>query len=136
MPFYSLDDHDPTTRLEYHPTGGVSPFGRPLYCVVGHSIRYVHPRHPKLFVTVQPGFVTDLATIPNYGWLPNPAGSLWDDAAIVHDVACREAFLGTMTYREADSILYYSMRERGCAVFTALSFWTVCRIAHIYRGKI
>ena len=79
-------------------------------------------------IVVKAGFETDLASIPSLPFLPNPGGSLWDDAAIVHDMALVAAAKGFLTYAEADAVFYYALRDRGCSVFTAALFWAAVRL--------
>lgn len=127
MPFIYFDGRD---NAAYEPTGE-SRDGRPIYCVTasfGYLVRFGGKLHS---VNVPNGFLTDLASIPSLPFMPKPGGSLWDDAAIVHDVACIEARKGIRTRREADAIFYHALRERGCRAYTAWVFWAAVRIGSL-----
>lgn len=119
----------------YYPTGKVRD-GRPIYCVT-HSIIFHTSKVGKLgtIIVVPEGFLTDLASIPTLPFFPNPGGSLWDDAAIVHDKACLEADADKMTFKEADAAFYHALRERGCNVFTAVVLWLAVRANHLVKGQ-
>jgi len=120
MPFHYANGRD---NAAYEPTGQTKG-GRPVYCVT-ESFSY---SHGQMKIVVPVGFLTDLASIPTLPFFPNPAGTLWDDAAIVHDAALRDVAAGDMTRREADAIFFYALRDRGCSRFTAWVFWAAVRL--------
>jgi hypothetical protein len=109
--------------------------GRDLYRVLdGFSYSaIVAPWPVPIGICIEPGFMTDLASIPSIPGMPNPAGSLWDDAAIVHDAAIVEAAKGNLSHRTADAIFYHALRDRGCNRFTAFIFWAAVRLRNLVR---
>jgi hypothetical protein len=86
-------------------------------------------------VTVPVGFQSDLASIPSLPFMPKPGGSLWDDAAIVHDAAVCAKVLGRKLFSraQADAIFYYALRERGCSQLTATIFWLAVRLGALFK---
>lgn len=131
MPFIYPNGGD---NARYEPTGEIRD-GRPLYCVMEWFSYWTRFDGVLIKVVVAPGFITDLASIPSLPFLPNPGGTLWDDAAIVHDQALHDAAAGGLTYADADAIFYHALRERGCTVFTATVFWLAVRIKSILKRK-
>ena len=122
------------STADYEPTGETRD-GRPLYCVIEPFSYWAIIGHRPVEITVQPGFVTDLASIPSLPFMPNPAGSLWDDAAIVHDYLLKLVATGryALTYEQADAVFYHALRDRGCSVFTATVFWLAVRLRSFFR---
>lgn len=107
--------------------------GRDLYRVIdGFSYTCVFNGGPQA-IGVPAGFETDLASIPSLPFMPNPGGSLWDDAAIVHDVAIGWARSGAVSYAWADAIFYHALLDRGCNRFTAWVFWAAVRLRSLMR---
>jgi hypothetical protein len=88
-------------------------------------------------VAVPEGFRTDLASIPSLPFMPKPGGSLWDDAAIVHDAAVCAKVLGRKLFSraQADAIFCHALRERGCSCFTATIFWLAVRIGGLFEAR-
>ncbi len=119
------------SRARYESTGKAK-WGRTNYVtraeltfLAKDGERYVVPK----------GFHTDLASIPSWlTWLIPPSGSLWDDAAILHDWLCHLARQGEVTFAEADDIFYDALRDCGCPAITAFIFWSYVRGMHIVRG--
>lgn len=107
--------------------------GNMIY-VVTKPFSYQWDKKP-IRINVPAGFMSDLATIPKIPGFPKAGGTLWDDAAIVHDLACNMAKKKTITYGDADGIFYDAMIERGCSKFTATVFWTCVRLLHMTIGK-
>lgn len=124
MPFHYSNGRD---NAAYEPTGQTKG-GRPVYCVTEWFCYWASLGGVHVCVDVPPGFLSDLASIPLLPFMPNPAGTLWDDAAIVHDAALRDVAAGDMTRREADAIFFYALRDRGCSRFTAWVFWAAVRL--------
>jgi hypothetical protein len=131
MPFIYPDGGN---NARYESTGEICD-GRPLYCVVEGFLYRTALGRERVTVAVEAGFITDLASIPSLPFLPNPGGTLWDDAAIVHDQALHDAAAGELTRAEADVIFYRALRDRGCSVFTATVFWLAVRIKSILKRK-
>lgn len=132
MPFvYASTKHN----ASYYPTGETVN-GRAIYCLT-QSVAYYASRVGKngTIVVAPEGFLTDLASIPALPCFPRPGGSLWDDAAIVHDRACHQMNAGEMKARDADAIFYYALRDRGCSVFTATVLWLCVRANHLLKGQ-
>lgn len=121
-------------NAQYMPTGGKRG-GRPLYCVIQPFAYWHFFGNDMVKVHVEDGFVTDLASIPNLPLFPSPKGTLWDDAAIVHDRALVEVRAGRMNRSIADKLFYHALRERGCSVFTATVFWFAVRINALVKGN-
>lgn len=105
--------------------------GRKLYEVVEPFSYY----NETTVIHIPSGYVTDLASIPSLPFFPKPGGSLWDDAAIVHDCALDYVFVGELNVRQADAIFYDALRERGCTVFTALVLWGAVRFNHLVMAR-
>lgn len=124
MPFKYLNGRN---NAVYWPTGQVED-GRPYYMVT-EPFSYCDPKFRYPRIDVPEGFITDLASIPTIPLMPNPGGTLWDDAAIVHDVALTKL----SNHAHADAIFYYALLERGCSVFTATVFWSAVRVGSIVR---
>jgi hypothetical protein len=122
------------SNARYEPTGERRN-GRPLYCVTTRFSYWTILEDRPLEVVIAPGFVTDLASIPSLPFMPNPAGSLWDDAAIVHDYLLRAVAGGryVITYAQADAIFYDALLDRGCTRFTAWVFWAAVRLNSITK---
>lgn len=122
------------SKFKYTPIGKKKD-GRPVYKVTEDG--HYHTDKVKGFsgVQVHEGFITDLASIPSLPFFPNPAGSLWDDAAIVHDKLCVEARGGMRKRSEADAVFYHAMIERGCTKFTATVFWMAVRVGGTFSSK-
>ncbi len=105
--------------------------GRQLYRVLEPIIYRTDLKGEMFIIFVAEGFVTDLASIPSLPFMPKPGGSLWDDAAIVHDQACLDARANLITRVQADAIFYYALRDRGCNVITSTVFWAAVRAGHL-----
>ena len=76
-------------------------------------------------VTVQPGFVSDLASIPWFlRWLYPPDG-IWGPAAVVHDWLYSQP---EVSRRVADRIFWDHMREDGVPWFRAMLFYWGVRL--------
>lgn len=114
------------SNATYWPTGQVRD-GRPLYMVTEPFSYWDNNfRHPR--IDVPEGFITDLASIPTIPFMPNPDGTLWDDAAIVHDAALTQV----RNRARADVMFYNALRERGCSAFTATVFWAAVRVGGMF----
>lgn len=132
MPFIYPDGDK---NAQYEPTGEFFR-GNMIYCVT-KAFGYVWDKG-GVSIQVPAGFTSDLATIPKLPFLkvlPKAGGTLWDDAAIVHDKACTEAHRKRITYTQADGLFYAALRERGCSKFTATVFWAAVRLLHMTIGK-
>lgn len=107
--------------------------GNAIYRVT-KPFSYVWNRKP-ITIAIPVDYLSDLATIPKLPFLPRAGGTLWDDAAIIHDKACNDAKRKLITYRDADGIFYDAMIERGCSKFTATVFWAAVSFLHCTIGK-
>ncbi|RYE83405.1 MAG: DUF1353 domain-containing protein [Hyphomicrobiales bacterium] len=90
-------------------------------------------------ITVRKGFVTDLASIPRWGWILLPPDGPWVKAAIIHDYLYSTGGTGkwkngpvTITRatpysrEEADEILREAMENRGVDVVRrTIIYWAV-----------
>ena len=107
--------------------------GRPLYRL-SEPFSYQNDKVKLGYVvTCETGYMTDFASIPEWIFFINPKATLWRKAAAIHDKACNEATVGELTYREADSYLYYGMRECDAPLITTWLFWSVCRVNHMIK---
>ena len=125
----------PIDNVTYEATGEKSSGGRPFYEVTSPYVIYTTAHVPGIVIMVRQGYTTDLASIPRLFFMLKPGASLWDDAAIIHDKACDMARKGDITWQQADDILFYAMRDRGCSLFTSMLFWVSVRIGHKLQGK-
>lgn len=107
-----------------------------------NELIYIWRRKRNLKIVVPIGFKTDLASVPPplRPFIP-PDGSLWDDAAILHDFAVKCVHKNTpisgrrrITMKEADCLLYDAMRDLGASVFTAGLFYATVRFHHTIGG--
>lgn len=121
-----------SSNAEYEPTGKKFR-GNMIYCVL-RPFEYEWDKKP-ITIRIPAGFTTDLATIPKLPFLPRAGGTLWDDAAIIHDKACSDAHEGIISYEDADAIFYDALIERGCSRFTAFVFWAAVSLLHKIIGK-
>ena len=124
-----LDDKDhPSTRG-----------GRSLWAVE-RPIAYRAGSEEDL-ITVPPGFVTDLASIPRWAWTLLPPDGPWVKAAVIHDFLYRTHGTGVWkghpagitrpqpyTRAEADGILREAMADRGVGAFARNIIWTAVRV--------
>lgn len=90
-------------------------------------------------ITVRPGFPTDLASIPRWGWFILPPDGPWVKAAVIHDFLYATAGTGVWkdgprglsrsaayTRREADHILREAMENRGVPILRrTIIYWAV-----------
>lgn len=92
-------------------------------------------------ITVQPGFVTDLASIPRLVWTIYPPDGPWVKAAIIHDYLYGTSGTGVWknhpssisratpyTRAEADDILREAMANRGVGLATRNVIWSAVRV--------
>jgi hypothetical protein len=92
-------------------------------------------------ITVPPGFVTDLTSIPRWGWIVLPPDGPWVKGAVIHDFLY--ATQGTGTWKkhpsgnsraepysrvEADWILRDALRNRGVGVVRRNIIWLAVRV--------
>jgi hypothetical protein len=115
--------------------GGRSLWGlqRPLgYCPFGGADT----------VTVPPGFVTDLASIPRWAWTLLPPDGPWVKAAVIHDFLYATQGTGVAwpkrpsgnsraapySRREADDILRDAMQDRGVDAARRFVIWAAVRL--------
>lgn len=124
-----LDDKDhPSTRG-----------GRSLWAVE-RPIAYRAGSEEDL-ITVPPGFVTDLASIPRWAWTLLPPDGPWVKAAVIHDFLYRTHGTGVWkghpvsitrslpyTRAEADGILREAMADRGVDAFARNIIWAAVRV--------
>lgn len=92
-------------------------------------------------ITVPAGFVTDLASVPRWGWIIIPPDGPWVKAAIVHDYLYATAGTGrwkghnasvtrseAYTRAEADGIFRDAMANRGVGPIARFILYTAVRI--------
>lgn len=92
-------------------------------------------------ITVPAGFVTDLASIPRWGWILLPPDGPWVKAAIVHDFLY--ATSGTAQWKrrrdgraradpytraEADDVFKEALQNRGVDRLRRLILWAAVRL--------
>ena len=122
----------PFTAIPEYKLTGKTKNGRKLYITL-NDFWYLMPdgKNPTLVeYFVGSGFVTDLASIPNFLFMLKPNSSLWASAAIVHDAACNGVRKGLLTYKDADALLYYAMIECGSTKLLAWGFWAYVSLRH------
>lgn len=91
-------------------------------------------------ITVPPGFVTDLASIPRAAWSVYPPDGPWVKAAMIHDFLYGTHGTGLWkghprgisritpyTRAEADDILREAMENRGVGLVTRTVIWSAVR---------
>lgn len=92
-------------------------------------------------ITVPAGFVTDLASIPRWGWVLLPPDGPWVKAAIVHDFLYATSGTGAWKRRsngrtraepytraEADDVFKEGLENRGVDRLRRLIIWTAVRL--------
>jgi len=104
------------------------------------TLRYT-PSDAEHTITVQKGFVTDLASIPRAVWILLPPDGPWVKGAVIHDFLY--ATRGTGTWKkhpsgntrpepysraEADWILRDAMKNRGVDVVRRNIIWLAVRV--------
>lgn len=140
------------------PPGWVDRFGGKLVLVLldnkyapstkmGRSLWGLHdplsyrPSNAEDTITVPKGFVTDLASIPRWGWIVLPPDGPWVKGAVIHDFLYATRGAGTWkthpsgntrtgpyTRREADWILRDALGNRGVGVLRRNLIWAAVRI--------
>ena len=108
-----------------------SPSGRPCY-------QLLEPfawNNENYYIECELGFVTDFASIPHFIPWVNPRDGKWRHASVIHDKACILARDGKMTYKDADTILYYAMLDDNASKFSASFFYFWCRTKHLLWGQ-
>src|SRR4051812_14480980 len=140
------------------PSGPVSNFGGKLALVLlddkthpslrdGRSLWGVEkplaymPSGATFSITVPPGFVTDLASIPRWAWAVLPPDGPWVKAAVIHDFLYATKGDGVWkkhstgnprpeaySRAEADGILRDAMRDRHVGVLARNVIWAAVRI--------
>jgi len=92
-------------------------------------------------ITVTPGFVTDLASIPRWAWVVLPPDGPWVKAAVIHDFLYDTQGTGVWknhpagitraqpyTRKEADWILRDAMEDRQVPALQRTLIWSAVRI--------
>lgn len=92
-------------------------------------------------ITVPPGFVTDLASIPRWAWTLLPPDGPWVKAAVIHDFLYRTHGTGVWkghpsgiarpqpySRAEADGILREAMADRGVGPVARGIIWAAVRV--------
>nr|WP_295107497.1 DUF1353 domain-containing protein [uncultured Caulobacter sp.] len=148
----------PSTKTTVPPPGWVDRFDGKLVLVLldnkytpsikqGRSLWGLHdplsytPSDAADTITAPPGFVTDLASIPRWGWIVLPPDGPWVKGAVVHDFLY--ATRGTGVWKthpsgntrpapysraEADWILRDALKNRGVDVVRRNIIWAAVRI--------
>jgi hypothetical protein len=92
-------------------------------------------------ITVRPGFVTDLASVPRWAWILVPPDGPWVKAAIIHNYLYATGGIGRWkkgqvtitrpepyTRLEADQIMREAMANRGIGWFKRKLIYLAVRI--------
>ncbi|HEX2815974.1 MAG TPA: DUF1353 domain-containing protein [Phenylobacterium sp.] len=92
-------------------------------------------------ITVPPGFVTDLASIPRWAWSVLPPDGPWVKAAVIHDFLYQTKGTGVWkghpsgnsrpqpyTRAESDGILREAMEDRGVGPTARNIIWAAVRV--------
>lgn len=92
-------------------------------------------------ITVPPGFVTDLASIPRWAWTILPPDGPWVKGAVIHDFLYATSGTGIWktytdgrtrpdgyTRAEADGILRDALANRSVGVLRRNIIWAACRV--------
>jgi hypothetical protein len=92
-------------------------------------------------ISVPPGFITDLASIPRWAWIILPPDGPWLKAAIIHDYLYETSGSGVwnnrppsvapakvFTRRQADAILREGMQNRGVGPIRRTIIYLAVRI--------
>jgi hypothetical protein len=92
-------------------------------------------------ITVPPGFVTDLASIPRWAWMLLPPDGPWVKAAVIHDFLYQTHGTGVWkghpsgatraapyTRAEADGILREAMENRQVGIVSRNIIWAAVRV--------
>lgn len=120
-------------------THGALRDGRSLWAV-HQGISYKTSIGGEATITVPPGFVTDLASIPRLAWSVYPPDGPWVKAAMVHDFLYGTGGTGVWkgharsitraapyTRAEADDILREAMENRGVGIVKRNVIWSAVR---------
>jgi hypothetical protein len=91
-------------------------------------------------ITVDPGFVTDGASVPQFLWVILPPWGRYSRAAVIHDLLCRLINAGTPhieapTRERADAIFHEAMGVLGVNRIVRFVMWTAVRLYAIWSGK-
>jgi len=113
--------------------------GRSLWAL-SQPLSFTSDNGPTV-ITVPPGVVTDLASIPRWGWVLLPPDGPWVKAAIIHDFLYatggdgkawdRESSITprkVLTREEADKVLLEAMVNRNVGVFPRTIIYLAVRI--------
>ncbi len=113
--------------------------GRSLWGL--HDPLDYHPGDRTQMVTVPPGFVTDLASIPRWAWTLLPPDGPWVKGAIIHDFLYATEGTGVWKHhppgitraaaysrKEADGILREALENRGVDWLRRNIIWAAVRI--------
>lgn len=113
--------------------------GRSLWAVE-RPLSY-RPSGADYEISVPPGFVTDLASIPRLSWSLLPPDGPWAKAAVIHDFLYKTKGTGVWkghpsgntrpepyTRAEADGILREAMQDRGVDVVRRNIIWAAVRL--------
>ena len=92
-------------------------------------------------ITVPPGFVTDLASIPRWAWIVLPPDGPWVKGAVIHDFLYATCGTGVWknhptaitrsapySRREADAILREALENRGVDRLRRTIIWLAVRL--------
>lgn len=113
--------------------------GRSLWGL--HDPLTYRPSNDQFDITVPPGFVTDLTSIPRWAWILLPPDGPWLKGAIIHDFLYATSGAGIWkshasgntraepyTRAEADWILRDALENRGVDVIRRNIIWAAVRI--------
>jgi hypothetical protein len=113
--------------------------GRSLWAV---AAPLTYRTHAGDTITLPPGFVTDLASIPRFAWSLLPPDGPWALAAVVHDLLYRTRGIGQRwngqvaalsrpkpyTRAEADQILLQAMQDLEVSWLQRTVIWAAVRL--------
>ncbi|MGA2780661.1 MAG: DUF1353 domain-containing protein [Smithella sp.] len=106
----------------------LSPFGDGTQWIVWEDIEFVAELddHTHVSIVVPRGFVTDLASTPREIWAVYPPFGKYLSAAILHDYLY---WRQVCERKEADKIIYQTMRDAGVDQATQSRFYVAVKLA-------
>lgn len=113
--------------------------GRSLWAVQ-RALEYQAGDNPEELIVVPPGFVTDLASVPQLVWTFYPPDGPWAKAAVIHDFLYWTKGTGEWhdhvgitrdkpySRKEADDILKEAMADRKVGKWERFVIWSSVRL--------
>jgi hypothetical protein len=109
--------------------------GRPVFKLTQDFGYFLNNKVLYVRIECKKGFETDFASIPEWVFFIRPRNGKWAKASVIHDKACILASNGELSYKDADLLFYYAMREDNASWFTANFFYFLVTVNHIVAGK-